>query len=137
VTAASESHGIEDADVVDLYWTGGLRYGMTADVTDDEVTLSGGAGDVLPAAETAVVCASRCRSHGDRRGRGRLLVIRWSTRTANPRAWHVNMTDDGDATIAEKDLVANEPIFVTWAPTWQTRSPATRSRPRRPATTTR
>lgn len=41
-------------DPVDVYWAGGMRAGMTATVAGNAVTLSGGVGDVLPAALTAV-----------------------------------------------------------------------------------
>ena len=54
LTLAS-GHGIVDADVVDLYWDGGRRYGVVVGtVAGDDVPISGGAGDVLPAQDTAI-----------------------------------------------------------------------------------
>lgn len=54
VTAAS--HGLSNGDIVDVYWSGGSRYGMTVGVVaGDVVPVDGGAGDNLPAAATAVV----------------------------------------------------------------------------------
>lgn len=48
-------HGIETADTLDVYWDGGRRYGMTVGtVAGTSVPISGGAGDVLPADETAI-----------------------------------------------------------------------------------
>jgi len=39
----------------DIFWTGGLRYNVDVDdVTEDDVTFSGGSGDDLPDAETDV-----------------------------------------------------------------------------------
>lgn len=54
-------HGIVDGDLVDVYWTGGSRQGMTVGtVAGTAVPLEGGAGDVLPAAATAItVCKVR------------------------------------------------------------------------------
>lgn len=57
VTAAG--HGITDGDTVDVMWSGGRRYGMAATVVDDEITVDGGAGDALPAEDTAVVVATQ------------------------------------------------------------------------------
>lgn len=52
------SHGVATSDVVDLYWDGGRRYGVTVGtVSGTSVPISGGSGDVLPAADTAVTCA--------------------------------------------------------------------------------
>jgi hypothetical protein len=48
-------HGITDAQRLDVYWSGGSRRGMTVGtVATNEVPVDGGAGDVLPADETAV-----------------------------------------------------------------------------------
>ncbi|MBN2445637.1 MAG: hypothetical protein JXO22_02855 [Phycisphaerae bacterium] len=53
-------HGIETADVIDLYWDGGRRYGVVVGtVAGTSVPISGGAGDVLPAQDTACVAAPR------------------------------------------------------------------------------
>lgn len=38
----------------DVYWTGGYRYQMTATVSGDTMTVSGGTGHYLPAVDTAV-----------------------------------------------------------------------------------
>jgi hypothetical protein len=51
----AEGHGLQSADVVDVFWDGGVRYGMTATVDGNDVAIDGGAGDDLPAAQTAVV----------------------------------------------------------------------------------
>ena len=49
------SHGIVTADIIDLYWDGGRRYNVVVGaVSGTSVPISGGAGDVLPAQDTAV-----------------------------------------------------------------------------------
>lgn len=48
-------HGITTAARLDVYWTGGCRYGMTVGtVATNSVPIDGGAGDVLPADESAI-----------------------------------------------------------------------------------
>ena len=50
-------HNITDGDTVDLFWTGGRRYGVAAAVVTNAATISGGAGDNLPDATTDItVC---------------------------------------------------------------------------------
>lgn len=56
VITLGSSHGVTDSHIVDVYWAGGVRYGMTVTGTDSTtISIDGGAGDVLPAAETTVV----------------------------------------------------------------------------------
>lgn len=48
-------HGIETADKIDLYWVGGRRYNVTVGVVDvNDVPISEGTGDNLPAQSTAI-----------------------------------------------------------------------------------
>ncbi len=47
-------HGFITSDVVDVFWSGGSRRGMTATVTGDSAVLDGGSGDVLPIATTGI-----------------------------------------------------------------------------------
>ncbi|MCC6910062.1 MAG: hypothetical protein IT430_19175 [Phycisphaerales bacterium] len=47
-------------DTIDLYWDGGRRYDVDVDnVVGDDVTFSGGAGDILPAVSTAITAAEQ------------------------------------------------------------------------------
>ena len=57
-TMASD-HTIESADVVDIYWADGIRYGMIATVSGTSVALADGAGDDLPDSDTAVTLCVR------------------------------------------------------------------------------
>lgn len=48
-------HGFATGNVVSIFWAGGSRYGVTlGTVSGDSCPFSGGAGDDLPAADTAV-----------------------------------------------------------------------------------
>lgn len=61
VATMGAGHGIITGDRIDVYWTvGGVkgsRQGMAATVAGLAVTIDGGAGDVLPAALSAVILA--------------------------------------------------------------------------------
>jgi hypothetical protein len=59
VVGLSAGHGIVTGNKVDVSWSGGVRRGMDATVSGNNVTVDGGAGDVLPAQTTAVV-VSKC-----------------------------------------------------------------------------
>lgn len=50
----ASGHGFVTSDRIDLYWSGGKRYGMTATVTGDSAVLDGGTGDDLPIATTPI-----------------------------------------------------------------------------------
>lgn len=54
VVTGLTGHGVATSDLVDVYWTGGCRYGMAATVSGNAITLDGGAGDNLPVVNTAV-----------------------------------------------------------------------------------
>lgn len=54
-TADSAGHGIVDADVVDLYWSGGVAYGaIVGTVASDVIPFTAASGDVLPSQDTAM-----------------------------------------------------------------------------------
>lgn len=53
----ASGHGFSTNDLIDLYWSGGKRHGMTATVTGDSVVLDGGTGDNLPIATTAITAS--------------------------------------------------------------------------------
>lgn len=54
VATMAAGHGIQSANVVDVYWAAGQRLGMTATVSGNSVTLDGGSGANLPATSTAL-----------------------------------------------------------------------------------
>lgn len=59
-TMTDVGHGVATSDIVDVYWDGGARRGMTVgSVSGTSVPLDGGSGDDLPAATTAITVAVR------------------------------------------------------------------------------
>lgn len=54
VCTLQTGHGIASSDIVDVYFTGGVRYGMVATVSGNAVTVDGGAGSNLPSSSAAV-----------------------------------------------------------------------------------
>lgn len=104
VTATEAGHTIADSDVCDVFWEGGIRYGMTADVTGTAITLDGGAGDNLPIATTEVVVCKRtvvnCAFDGDD-----LQMLGMQA----PYRAHVDFRDSGDASLYAAELVAGVP----------------------------
>ena len=55
VATLESGHGLQTSDQVVVFWSGGVRYGMTATVAGDAITVASGQGDNLPAQDTAVV----------------------------------------------------------------------------------
>lgn len=114
VTMDDAGHGIITGDKVDVYWDGGVRYGMDATVSGTAVTLDGGAGANLPADESPVVCCVQVdiptQIDGDL---CQLFVASLEyADTTSVKLGHIDLQDAGPATIAEKDLEANVPLFV-------------------------
>jgi hypothetical protein len=78
-------NGLVTNDKVDVFWQGGRRYGMTATVADDgvTVTLAGGAGADLPATGTAVAVAKRSVINANfNAAEASVLLVTASTRTS-------------------------------------------------------
>jgi len=105
-------HGFTTAAVIDLYWAGGVRYGVVVGtVATNSVPISGGAGDNLPAQATAITAVLESQANifidGDNT---ELLAIELRTNNRALRtAGHVAFYDADDALVAELDLVANIP----------------------------
>ncbi len=57
VVTLSTGHGITTGQKVSVFWATGKRYGMTATVSGNAVSLDGGSGDNLPVLNTAVTAA--------------------------------------------------------------------------------
>lgn len=113
VTMEEADHGLESDDVVDVYWDGGMRYGMTAAVSELAVTLSGGAGDDFPAKDTEVqVCLQvviPTQIDGDQAACF-ALSLEYADSTSTAKG-HVDMQDSGDATVKAHNLDANKPVL--------------------------
>jgi len=103
VTADSSEHGITASDTVNVFWADGVRYGMdVSDVTDDAITVDGGAGDDLPTQDTAVFIAAQV-SIGIGFDGDNLSVI---DVMADARA-HVDFQDSGSSSLKAVELSAN------------------------------
>jgi hypothetical protein len=105
VATLGAGHGIITSDVVDVYWSGGVRYGMDATVSGNAVTVDGGAGDNLPTQDDPVVVTKQvtfsCSIDGDA-----VQIFGVFLRSTDANAvGHLDLQDSGPATIAEFDLV--------------------------------
>jgi len=107
-------HAFQVNDIVDIYWTGGVRYGMKVTAVDgNDFTAGGvggpGAGDNLPAQEgTAIVADEQVEVDIDFDGDLMTLVVVHSPRRAN-----VDFVDSGGVSLKVIRLTANEPWI--WA----------------------
>ena len=105
-------HGITTGQIIDIYWSGGVRFGVTVGtVSVDSVPFSLGSGDNLPIATTAITAvvqkAINLAVDGDEVD---IIAVIMETVNKDLRtAAHVQFRDVGDAQIAEIDRVANVP----------------------------
>ena len=83
VATLATGHGIVTSDKVDVFWADGVRYGMTANVTGDAVTVDGGDGDALPVATTPLVVTKEVEINADFDGDDALIVAAMSTKRAH------------------------------------------------------
>lgn len=114
VATMDSGHGLATSDVVDVYWSGGVRYGMTATVAGDAVTLDGGAGDVLPATSTDVVVTEQVVINANIDG-DEVEFIAVSLEYTDPSSTavgHADFQESDDTQVAHLDLTANQPYIV-------------------------
>lgn len=111
VATLSGGHGLATLDVVDVFWSGGARYGMDCTVATNDVTIDGGAGDNLPAEDTAVVLTKQVTINTQIDGDAAQLiaVLLESTNSASTEAGSIDFQDASHASIEQIDLVANQP----------------------------
>ncbi len=108
VATLGAGHGIAGLDVVDVFWDGGLRYGVVIDAVDGNAVSFGGvtpgAGDDLPAQGTALVMTKQMTVDVDFDGD----LLRMIAARANLRA-HLDFQDAGGSSLEAVELRANEP----------------------------
>lgn len=106
VTVAS--HAITTSDKVSVFWTGGYRYGVAVSATTSTTVSigSGGSGDNLPAADTALTICKESTlsfSHVGNDIKGMLVH--------SPQRMSMNVRDTTPASQAAADVPANEGWF--------------------------
>lgn len=112
ITMGSGSHTIATGNVVDVYWDGGVQYGVTVGtVSGTSVPIDTGSGDDLPTADTAVTIVPQTTINvgidGD--NAKMIAIIIETADIAQRTAAHVQFLDGSSAEIAEIDLVTNVP----------------------------
>lgn len=114
LTVAS-GHGITASDTVDVYWSGGRRYGVDVTATaSTTIDIDLGSGDNLPAQSTAVVVVKQVAANvmidGDN---AKLVVVNFAvpgTSTAKSRVTFFDAVAGGGSAVGSGlDLTANEP----------------------------
>jgi len=99
----SDTPSVANGDVVDVYWSGGKRIGMDVGVVAGNVVpIDGGAGDALPAQDTAVIVTERVEEtamkfDGDDM---KLLVVSCDQRAT------VDFEDSTPTSLADVEIVA-------------------------------
>lgn len=107
IVQLATGHGITTAMVVDVYWVGGVRYGMDATVSSNDITIDGGAGDNLPAQDFAIAAVVEqvdweVNFDGDD---AQIVGVFYRNPSDTGAKAHLDLLDTGTATIAEHDLV--------------------------------
>ncbi len=103
VATLEAGHGLSTSDVVDVYWSGGMRYGMTATVAGNAITVDLGAGDNLPAEDTAMVVTLQVQITADIDGDEVQLIV-----AGCDQRCHLDFQDSGTASLAAVDIAAGE-----------------------------
>lgn len=112
VLTLAAGHGLQVADVIDLYWTGGRRYNVAVDSVNgndvgfDNTPAAGG--DNLPAENAPVVASKQVAINTQIDGDAAVLFGVHSTKRGR-----VDFRDAGGASIKAYDLVAGE--IQSWA----------------------
>lgn len=105
-------HGLVDADVIDLYWDGGVQYGVVVGtVATNSVPIDTGIGDDLPIATTVITAVVQKSVNLSIDGDNADLVaaVIETTDKALRTAGHVQFRDASNAEVAEIDFVTNVP----------------------------
>ena len=102
----STGHGILTSDLVDVYWDGGVRFGMLASVSGNAVSLDGGAGDALPAEDTACTVVKQTPIEVNFDGDDlQIIGVFYRNPSDTDAKAHLDLQDAGNASIEELDLV--------------------------------
>jgi hypothetical protein len=110
VITAGTGHTIaaNNADVVDVYWTGGRRFGMTTEVNDLAITVNGGSGDNLPALNTDTMSLMKqiempeCYFDGDET---KIFGAFYKNPGSPTARAHVDLQDGGGESVEDFDIL--------------------------------
>lgn len=110
----ADGHGITTGQIIDVYWSGGARYGITVGtVSSNSVPIGAddsGTGDVLPAQSTAITAAVQVAANtyvdGDNLS---MLAICLETTEGTDGKGHCDFQEADDTSIANIELVGNTP----------------------------
>jgi hypothetical protein len=103
VATLSAGHGILTGDKVDVYWSGGCRWGMSAVVAGNDVTIDLGAGTNLPNQGTALVVTKQVSLDVTFDGDNLVLI----GASASQRS-HLTFVDAGAVTLFALEIAAGE-----------------------------
>ena len=112
-------HGLQQNDVVDVLWSGGVRYGMDVGVVVGTVApIDGGAGDVLPVQDTVLIVTKVVTIDTDFDGDLMKMIAAHSTKRA-----HLAFRDSVPTVLKAVELSADEPW--SWVSDAQITNPLT------------
>jgi len=98
-------HGFTDGQIITIYSATSVTYGCTiGTVSSNSVPFTTGAGDVLPADETAITAQVETTQNVDFDGDLLQLICAMATRRG-----HIRFIDSGSAVLAASELIASEP----------------------------
>lgn len=113
ITMSDAGHSVTTGQVVDLYWSGGSRHGVTVGTVSGTTVPIGaddsGTGDALPSAATALVVSPRIELNASIDGDNvAALGFKFGfTSTTETSVGRASFQDSGDNEIAGYDLQAN------------------------------
>lgn len=107
ITMDDAGHPVATADVIDVYWAGGIRYGCTVGtVSGTSVPITGGAGDVLPDESTVLTVGIQQEIDVDFDGDKLTAIVLGADKRC-----HFDFVDSGAASLAAAEIVAGEAWF--------------------------
>lgn len=114
VLTMDAGHLFTDGQILDVFWDGGVRYGMTiGTVATNEVPIDGGAGDNLPDDETDITASVQVPIVTNIDGDNAEIIgllLEYTDPNADA-AGHVDFQDADDNTIEAIELVGNSPVI--------------------------
>ena len=107
ITMPGTDHGVNSNTTVDVYWSGGVRYGCDAVVANDAITVTNGAGDNLPAnGVNTIAVVEQIDWEMDFDGDdAQIIGVFYRNPNDTGAKAHVDFQDSGGTQVNEVDLV--------------------------------